>query len=215
MSNIKTHVKVWDLPIRFFHWALVLVFSGLWYTGKNADLERHFLLGKIMLGLLIFRLLWGFFGSETARFSQFPLHPRSAFQYIKGVFGDSKGHNPLGSWSVILILSLLTLQVVTGLFANDGIMEEGPLTQFIATSLSDELTSIHRLAFDGLLIAVSLHITAVLYYQLIKRQKLVHAMITGKKALNSNTKPPHIAHPIAAITCIGLAIAIVYGVHSL
>lgn len=207
--------KVWDLPLRLFHWSLVLVFAGLWYTGENADLERHFLLGKIMLGLLVFRLFWGVLGSDTARFSHMPLHPKSAFLYIKGKFGESTGHNPLGSWSAIAILSLLSLQVTSGLFANDGVLDEGPLVQFISTKLSDQFTQIHHLSFNALLAVLALHITAVMYYQHIKQQALIKAMITGRKPLGVDTKVPTIAHPIMAIIGITLAVLTALGVHNL
>lgn len=215
MYSSKLQAKVWDLPLRLFHWLLVLVFAGLWYTGENAGLERHFLLGKMMLGLLVFRLLWGIIGSQTARFSQLPLHPKSALRYLKGRYGESTGHNPLGSWSVVLILSLLCLQVVTGLFTNDGVMDEGPLVQYISTNLSDQLTSIHHLSFNALLWVLGLHITAVMFYQFIKKQALINAMFTGKKSLADDIKAPVMAHPFAAVVCAAIAVLAAYGIHSL
>ena len=215
MSSSPAPAKIWDLPLRLFHWTLVLVFAGLWYTGENGDLERHFILGKIMLGLLVFRLLWGFVGSHTARFSKIPLHPKSAVSYLKGHYGEHAGHNPLGSWSVVLILGLLMLQVVTGLLANDGVMDEGPLVQFISTDLSDQLTSIHHLAFEALLVVLSVHIAAVMFYQFIKKQGLIQAMLSGKKVLSDNIKPPIMAHPVVAIICVALAVMAAYFVHTL
>lgn len=215
MTTSSSKSKVWDLPTRLFHWSLVLVFAGLWYTGENADFERHFLLGKIMLGLLVFRLLWGIVGSQTARFSHMPLHPKSALLYAQGKYGDSIGHNPLGSWSVIVILTLLSLQVISGLFANDGVLAEGPLVQFISTSLSDEFTDLHDLAFTALLAVLPLHIGAVMYYQHIKKQRLINAMITGEKTLKEGTKAPTMAHPAIAILCIALATLAALGVHNL
>ena len=215
MHSSPTPAKVWDLPLRLFHWSLVLVFAGLWYTGENGDLERHFILGKVMLGLLVFRLLWGIVGSQTARFSRMPLSPKSALRYVKGQYGEYAGHNPLGSWSVVLILGLLILQVVTGLFANDGVMDEGPLVQFISTNLSDQLTGIHHDAFNITLAVLAVHITAVLYYQFIKKQGLIQAMLNGKKSLPEDIKAPVIAHPVLAIICIALAVTAAYFIHTL
>ena len=215
MKSSHTASKVWDLPLRLFHWSLVLVFAGLWYTGENADLERHFLLGKIMIGLLVFRLLWGIVGSQTARFSRFPLHPASSLQYLKGTYKESFGHNPVGSWSVVLILSLLTLQTITGLFANDGVIDEGPLVQFIATDLSDFITSIHRQVFEILLVVLPVHIAAALFYQFVKKQPLITAMITGKKELEEGANAPVLAHPATAIICIMLAALTIYGISLL
>ncbi len=174
----KTHV--WDLPIRLFHWILVLTFCGLWYTGKELEMDFHIPLGFLMLGLLIFRLLWGFAGSHHARFANFPL----GLKHIKVYFSQRTlhaGHNPLGSWSVICLLSLLLIQVTSGLFASDGYLYEGPLSRFIDSDLAEWITDIHRASFDFLLALIGLHIAAVFYYTLIKRQDILPAMITGHK----------------------------------
>ena len=215
MTNINHQHVVWDLPIRVFHWSLVTVLAGLWYTGVNADLTRHFLLGKIMLGLLVFRFLWGFVGSHTAKLYKMPLHPKSAINYLKGKHTEYPGHNPLGSWSVLTILGLLTVQVLTGLYANDGILDEGPLAQFVSTSFSDEMAALHLTSFNALLGVLALHIAAVVFHQFIKKEKLINAMLHGKKILPVKAEIPTMAHPLIALVCIGLSIAVAYFVHSL
>ncbi|MCL6270359.1 cytochrome b/b6 domain-containing protein [Sansalvadorimonas sp. 2012CJ34-2] len=190
MDN-KRIIRVWDLPTRLFHWLLVLCFAGLWYTGKDGDMERHFILGFTMVGLILFRIGWGFAGGHFSRFKALQLSPSHVLGYLrKGLNTDYPGHNPLGSWAVVALLTSLSVQVGTGLFANDSILTEGPLVRFVSGSTSDWLTTVHSFNFDILLGLIGLHIAAVLFHSLIKREDLIQGMITGKRKVSSRYPQP-------------------------
>ncbi len=201
---METHrrIKVWDLPTRIFHWTLVLCFGGLWYTGTEGDMERHTFLGYTLLGLMIFRIGWGFIGGDFSRFKALQLSPRVAIQYIRNGFKtDYPGHNPLGSWGVVFLLGGLALQVGTGLFANDSILTEGPLAQFISGSTSDWLTTIHSLNFDVLVVLIALHVLAVLFHTVIQKEDILPGMITGNRRIHQSYHPPSLSswEPLTAI----------------
>lgn len=187
LKETQHPVCVWDWPIRLFHWAIVGLTASLYITAKEGGdwMEYHELAGYIFLTLVLFRLLWGLWGSQHARFSDFCYRPRTVFQYLRTLFTPSAkrylGHNPLGSISVLLMLTLLLVLAVTGLFATDDVMLEGPLVTLISKETSDLLTFIHGWSFDALLIAIVVHVMAVLFYLVIKRENLVIAMLTGKK----------------------------------
>lgn len=174
-------VRVWDLPVRLFHWSLVLLVPALWWTAGNDRMDLHIMLGEIMLGLILFRLLWGLLGSSTARFASFVKGPGAVLRYLRGN-GRSFGHNPLGGWSVVAMLLVLAVQVGLGLFASDedGIYY-GPLSRHMP-----DLDSAHALAerhetFFWVLVAlIVLHVLAVLWYWLARRDNLVAPMVTGR-----------------------------------
>ncbi|MGY0217833.1 cytochrome b/b6 domain-containing protein [Endozoicomonadaceae bacterium StTr2] len=209
--NKQHKLHVWDLPLRLFHWLLVATFAGLWFTGKELEMDWHIPLGFVMLGLLIFRLLWGITGSHHARFVNFPLHPRSLKQYLTTKTFHT-GHNPMGSWSVVALLSLLMVQVVSGLFAGDGYLYEGPLSRFIDSGLVDWITDIHRASFDILLGFIGLHVAAVAYYVVIKRQDILHAMVSGKRSVPEPMQPFHKASWKQALSCIVTAALVAAGI---
>ena len=181
--------RVWDLPVRLFHWVLVGLIATSWITaqiGGNA-MQVHQWSGMSILTLVLFRVLWGFLGSTRARFSDFVRGPRAALAYARGLLRGGAvfypGHNPLGGWMVLALLASLLLQAGTGLFANDDIMLEGPLAKHISKEASDWLTGIHHLNFAVLLVLSALHVAAALFYLLVKRDNLVLPMITGRKLL--------------------------------
>ena len=187
----KRSIRVWDIPTRLFHWLLVFSVAGLWYTGTEGDMDRHIILGYTVLGLLLFRLGWGVWGGELSRFQAFRLSPKAAATYLRnGLHSDAPGHNPLGSWGVVLILLFLGIQVTTGLFANDSILTEGPMARFVSSDTSDWLTTIHSLNFNILLGILALHIAAVLFHTVIKREDIIHGMITGRRAIDSRYPEP-------------------------
>src|SRR5262245_40644327 len=127
------NVKVWDVPTRLVHWLMVLAVATSWWTGDTGRLEWHRWSGYTLLGLVIFRVYWGFFGSSTARFRQFVRGPREVASYLRGTWRVTPGHNPIGAWSVLALIALLSAQVVLGLFAVDvdGI-ESGPLSLYVS-----------------------------------------------------------------------------------
>jgi len=182
-------VRVWDLPVRLFHWslALLVVFqftSG--YIGGNV-MRWHMVGGYTILALVLFRVSWGVAGSTTARFSNFLAGPRVALAFgrrlLSGGPAPHAGHNPLGGWMVVALLAVLAVQAGTGLFANDDIATEGPLATLVSKAASDRLTAIHHVNHDLLLALVALHIAAVLYHWRVKKENLISAMFTGVKRL--------------------------------
>ena len=204
-------IRLWDLPVRIVHWAFVLLLPALWWTAEEGEIEWHRRLAYVMLALLLFRLLWGFFGSATARFSQFVKGPAGILSYLKDRSGRRVvGHNPLGGLSVLLLLGLLAAQVALGLFTTDSDgLESGPLAQYISYEASDEAADWHELVFNLILAAVALHVAAILFYLLAKRDNLVTPMLTGAKAFQEDVPEPARAPAwravVAALAAAGAA----------
>jgi cytochrome b len=186
-----THeVEVWDWPLRAFHWLLAASVALAFASGElggNAMIW-HRRIGLFILALLVFRLLWGFLGSEQARFASFFPTLSRLRAYFSGRW-QGLGHNPLGALSVFALLGLLTLQVTTGLFANDDIAFQGPLNPLVDEALAHRLTGWHHLAFDVLAWLVGLHLAAIVFHARVHRDNLVVPMLTGKK---------HLAVPVPA-----------------
>jgi len=175
---------VWDWPLRLFHWLLVLAVVGAYITGElgGSLTDWHSRLGALTLGLLIFRIFWGFLGTYYARFVHFFPTPGRLITYFKGDW-HGVGHNPVGALSIFALLLVLAALIVTGVFANDDIAFEGPLFHLIDKSLSDRISGWHEWLVDGLLGLVGLHVTAVFYYLLIKKNNLIRPMLTGNTLL--------------------------------
>lgn len=189
-------LPAWDLPLRLFHWMLVvlLVFSVATALIGGNLMIWHLRSGYAILGLLAFRLVWGFAGSPTARFSSFVRGPRAVAAYVRAIVARRPafhlGHNPLGGWMVLLMLSAVLFQAATGLFANDDIATEGPLYGYVSKALSDRLTRLHKLNANLLYGLAALHVAAILFYGIVRRENLVLPMITGRKP-----KPTAETHP--------------------
>ncbi len=197
-------VAVWDIPVRLFHWILVLLIAFSWLSNKMDWMTWHMYSGYTLLALILFRILWGFFGSTHARFSDFIYGPRALFAYIKTLPSRTAakfaGHNPLGGISVVLILLCVLTQAVTGMFANDDIINEGPLFKHVSKELSDWLTTIHKYNFNVLLALIAVHVGAVLYYLIWKSENLIKPMFTGRK---------HLPAGMAGATMRSLGLAVV------
>lgn len=197
--------RVWDLPVRLFHWGLVILVTLSWISGEFGGLdislavpERlfgktslyitnmdvHAFLGQAVLILVLFRILWGFWGSTTARFASFvrgvPAIKAEIFALFKGRVPETRGHNPVGALMVVALLALLAAQVVTGLFSADDFFFEGPLVPLVSSETSELLSRLHEQIFGFLQLLILLHIVAVFYY-LLRGQNLIKAMVTGKK----------------------------------
>ena len=147
-SNTKL-IRVWDWPIRLYHWLLVALFITSWISaeiGGNA-MQYHLWSGYAVLGLVLFRVLWGVVGSETARFAHFMRGPSAVLAYTRSWFKPdyhaALGHNPLGGWSVIALLLAIVFQALTGLFSNDDIANEGPLYHLVNKGTSDLISQTH------------------------------------------------------------------------
>jgi len=179
--------RVWDLPVRIVHWGLVFGIAGAYTTHRLgvSYFKYHLWFGYLVVVLAAFRIVWGFIGTRHARFSSFVRGPRATWRYVAGLPGGgghaTAGHNPLGAWMVVFLLTSLFAQGVTGLFANDEIFNTGPLYGYIHDDLSLALTSWHRRIFDWLLIAALLHVLAVIAHRLFARQDLIGPMFSGRK----------------------------------
>ena len=178
-------VLVWDLPVRLFHWCVVVLVFVSWLSADQGWMTIHLGSGLTLLALLLFRLGWGFFGSTTARFGNFLHPPRRVLGYLKGLSGGDRilyaGHNPAGGLMVLAMIIILLAQALTGLFANDGLHFNGPLALLVPSETSDGITALHRLIFNGILLLVWCHVVAVGFYLLVRRDNLVLPMLTGRK----------------------------------
>ncbi|MFN3946028.1 MAG: cytochrome b/b6 domain-containing protein [Allosphingosinicella sp.] len=188
--NKPGQIPVWDWPVRIFHWLIVLHVPILWWTAENDLMEQHRAAGYVVLGLVLFRLIWGFVGSSTARFSGFVKGPRAILSYLKGKAPDALGHSPLGGWSVLAMLALLALQVTLGLFAIDvDGMEAGPLSTYVSFDAARAAADWHGDMFDILLVLIGLHIAAILFYAVARRTNLVRPMLSGRTAARPGVAP--------------------------
>ena len=187
-------VRIWDLPTRLFHWVLALTIVGSVVSAKiggNA-MVWHMRLGLLVLGLLVFRLVWGLIGGRWSRFASFIYSPLTILRYLRrrtrpGELLDV-GHTPLGSLSVFGLLALLALQVATGLIADDEIANVGPLNKFASAASAALATGWHKTWGQGIIITlVLLHVAAIVFYTVVKKQSLVRAMFSGDKSLPAHT----------------------------
>lgn len=178
-------VKVWDKATRIFHWSLASCMLGAWLTIELRQMDWHQYFGYTIVALITFRLLWGFFGSTTARFKAFVFHPLTAWRYLKASLQlNAKtytGHNPAGGWMVVGFILLLIAQITTGLFSNNELGFNGALADGVSKGLSDELTKLHAIIFNVILVAIWLHLVAVFFYVLVKKHNIILAMLTGRK----------------------------------
>jgi cytochrome b len=183
----RVAVKVWDLPVRLFHWILVLLLAFQYVSGKigGGFMVWHVYSGYGVLVLVLFRIFWGFAGSTHARFASFLAGPAATLRFALRLFSREAvpqvGHNPLGGWMVIAMVLSLALQATSGLFANDGVDTSGPLAALVSLEISDRLSLIHRWNLRVLLLLAGLHIAAVVFHWLVKKDNLIGAMFTGVK----------------------------------
>jgi len=213
MTDPGRSVTVWDLPTRLFHWALVLLVLTSWTSVTLNWMDLHFLSGYSVATLLLFRLGWGLFGSDTARFATFLRHPAAALHHLARLHRREPdrevGHNAAGGWMVCFMLLLLLVQVCTGLCANDDVMLEGPFAKYVGKAISDRLSVIHIANFKVIEAAVALHLAAVLAYAVLKRHDLVRPMITGRKHVPAEVAAPALVPPWRAAALLAAAAALV------
>jgi cytochrome b len=178
----RVPLRTWDVPTRLIHWLIVVSVGGSWWTAEAGHMEWHRWSGYTLLGLFIFRVYWGFFGGSTARFSQFIRGPRAIGSYLRGGWELAVGHNPLGALSVVMLLLLLGLQIGLGLIAVDvdGI-ESGPLSLYVSFETGRAAAEWHETIFNVLMCFILLHVAAILYYRLVRKESLVAAMFHGTR----------------------------------
>ncbi len=183
----RKRILVWDLPTRVFHWSLVLAVTVAVVSGEVGGdwMEVHGKAGLAILGLVAFRLAWGFAGSTHARFLSFLPTATKLRAYLRGRW-KGQGHNPLGALSVFALLGLLGTQAATGLFGNDEISFTGPLFALVEEGLANRLTGLHKQLAYVLLAVMVVHIVAILVYLLIKKDNLVKPMVTGWKEVRAS-----------------------------
>lgn len=209
MSNSARVVRVWDAPVRLFHWLIVALVAAAYATWRLNWMEWHGWIGDLVLALVVFRLLWGFLGSETARFSQFLTSPRIVFEHLKYTFlrepDRQVGHNPAGSWMVVFLLALLLAETLTGIYVANDIADVGPLTAIVPAAVADAIDASHAILWHVLLAAIVVHVLAIAGYAAIKGQDLVLPLITGTKALPEPVIPPRMASPARAAVLFACA----------
>jgi cytochrome b len=213
---------VWDAPVRIVHWLIALAMPALWWTAEKGALDWHRRLGYAILGLVVFRLIWGVVGGSTARFSSFVRGPRTVAAYAgKLLRGESAvviGHNPMGGWSVVALLALIAAETGLGLFAVDvDGLESGPLSRFVSFEAGRFAAHWHHRLFNGLLALIGLHLAAIAFYALVKRDNLVAPMLTGSRAAPADVRPM-VAAPawralVAAAAAAALAVWIARGLR--
>ena len=192
---MKKIIRVWDLPIRLFHWLLVLCITGSLISvnlGGNA-IEWHAYFGYTVLTLLIFRFIWGFIGSKHARFSSFIPTRSAILVYLQGKSPRILGHNPIGALSVFALLFVLSVQVITGLFVDDEIAFQGPLAKYVPNYVVSFLSEIHEGNQVVIYTLIAIHISAIWFYKKYKGENLVKPMLTGDKEIDPSEEVNYLA----------------------
>lgn len=185
MPHTNSTLRIWDLPTRLFHLALALCVTGSIVTVKLGGLwmDWHVRLGIVSLALIVFRLIWGLLGPRYARFTQFYASPRQVWAYFRTP-NKHAGHNPMGAWSVFGMLAIIGWQGISGLFANDDILTQGPFANMVSSAWSTRLTGLHQFNEVFLYAAIGLHLAAIAFYT-YKRQRLIMPMVHGNVQLDA------------------------------
>jgi cytochrome b len=199
---------VWDAPTRLGHWLMVLLVAAAYATDWGDWPDWHAWSGEALLALLLFRVFWGLWGSETARFGQFVCSPVKAIRHLRHLSRREPdvqvGHNAAGGWMVLIMLALLLGETLTGVFVNNDVADQGPLTQLVPVWMENLITNLHAILANALLAAVALHLLAIGAYGVVKRQDLVRPMLTGRKRLPGTLPAPRMAS-------MGLALILILG----
>ncbi|MBX9700970.1 MAG: cytochrome b/b6 domain-containing protein [Acetobacteraceae bacterium] len=213
-------VTVWDPWVRLVHWLIVVLLVVSYLSIQAGNMRLHYLSGYAVMALVLFRIAWGLIGSDTARFSRFLRSPLEALRHLREFpqrHPDREiGHNAAGGWMVLVLIGLLLAQPLTGLFADTGYGDYGPLAKKVSGATSDWLTGLHhKIFYYGILVAAGLHVAAVIAYAVVKRHDLVRPMVTGRKRLPEDMAGPRIGSPVLAAALLGTAALVVWGVSRL
>jgi cytochrome b len=218
---MKTTLRIWDLPTRLFHWLLVICITGAVVCVNIGGhwMQWHAYFGYAVLSLVLFRVVWGFVGAVHSRFIAFIPSPQRLIAFLTGKEGGGLGHSPLGSLSVIALLLVLGIQAGTGLFTDDDILFQGPLAKYVSNATVSLLGSIHAFNSNILFGLIGLHLSAIAYYQWVKRESIVMPMIQGDKVIDLELEgrglPPKALHASAdswrqRLTALALLCAITF-----
>lgn len=207
-------VRVWDLPTRLFHWLTVALVAAAYVTIRLNWLDWHVRIGKTLLALVLFRLLWGCVGSESARFRSFVASPGAALHHLRHLFEREPdvqvGHNPAGGWMVLLLLALLLGETLTGLYDYNDVSDVGPLTAWVPAPVAYGISKLHdSLLWDAIVAAVALHLLAIALYAAVKGHHLLRPMLTGRKTVPANVREPRLAPAALALALLIVAAAVV------
>jgi cytochrome b len=217
-------VRVWDMPTRIFHWLIVVLVAFSWLTIEIDEFAWHQLSGYTILALVLFRIYWGFAGSSSARFGSFLRGPKAFWSYFRRILDRpgaiTAGHNPMGGWSVLVMLLLLLLQVGLGLFSTDpDAINSGPLDYLVSFKTGRRIEGLHEAVFNILLFVIGLHVAAILFYFLYKRENLLGAMFSGFKKIPTGSSAPEprfaavwVAIP-GLLAAAGFAVWVAFGAH--
>ncbi len=200
----------WDIPVRVFHWTMVVAVAVSWGSHEFDAPEVHLWSGYTVIVMVCTRIIWGFCGSRHARFSDFLRGPATVLAYWRGELPTRPGHNPAGGWSVIMLLTLLLAQALTGLFNSDGLLFDGPFYYAIDGDVADRVGTMHEYLFWGLSTFVTIHVLAVLYYQFKRHSDIITPMLTGGAEGNQATRSVWLALALLLLCAGCLAIALTY-----
>ena len=224
--------KTWDIPTRVFHWLLAVLVVAALYTGERdpmPDLAIHRTIGLVIVGLLIFRLIWGFVGNAQARFANYPLGRHRLNEDAQGLLPGGKlkrwpGHGPLGAAATVIMLAVLFVQVGTGLFADNDVLATGPLARHFP-AVSRPLALVHEVVSKLVFLLVLVHLLAVIWHQWGKKHRIIGAMFTGRRPAHRGTKgegesegaveeeAERPGHALAAISAAALICLLLYSLY--
>jgi len=213
--------KVWDFPTRFFHWALALSVTTSYVSMELDEIEIHIYSGSAVLCLILFRIIWGFVGGYTSRWSNFISGPVSVWRYIRSSKAEKRqtfGHSALAGWAVLVMMLCLIVQVTTGLFADDEIYTTGPLAKHVSSSFSSTATSIHYKSSDVLLFVIGLHTLANVFYLIFVKVNLIKPMLSGyvkgREVMSGDNNPSKLVVEsiVKAIAILCIAMAVTYAI---
>ena len=210
---MKQLVRVWDLPTRLFHWLLINGLVLMYLTAITGKMRWHLYIGLFLFGLMIFRILWGFLGSQSARFKDFVKGQKEIKRYIKGQLCENEqpGHNPLSALMVIILMTLVSLQIISGLLASNlKARFSGQLLQLIPERIIPFAQKAHIVLFWVLLGFSVIHIVGIVLHRLVKKQNLFTPMITGYKKIAGATPELKFAPRGLALVLSIATVAIVY-----
>ncbi|OSQ36105.1 cytochrome b/b6 domain-containing protein [Thalassospira mesophila] len=221
----KTRIRLWDFPVRLFHWALVVAIGTAWWTNQEAIINIHELAGYTVLTLVLFRIIWGFVGSSNARFKSFVKSPFAAVAYLRKLPKGSEeelayaGHNPAGGLMVVVLLLLVAVQAFTGLFTSENtfLFFDGPLVKYVPSGFANTMNYIHHANINLIYIAVGLHVVASIGYLFLKNENLIGAMITGTRKVpasiaarfNAISFKPAWQGLLILVICAGIVAAVI------
>jgi cytochrome b len=222
-SSAEKKVKLWDFPVRLFHWALVIAIVTAWWTNRQVMIDIHAIAGYSVLTLVLFRIIWGFVGSSNARFSDFLTGPKRVIGYLlkvpKGSMSDLTyaGHNPAGGLMVAVLILLVGVQAVSGLFASENtfLFFDGPLVAYVSSDVASTMNWIHHTNINLIYVAVGLHVFAALFYLVVKRENLIRAMVIGTRQVPAELAGRfaniRFASPVLGIVILIVCALVVWG----